>query len=157
MHHEHPEDGVGINPGKYQQASPEAVHLHQFLHHNGIQHRPQADQGLGEAHPHDTVLDEIMIECRVAGGHHQAEGQSLDEAEGHQQVHRRGGKHLEARSQEVQYTPEDANLSHPEALEQRAGEQAGEAHRREEGAGYDGHGTCLRSNALQEVSKNQAK
>lgn len=98
-----------------------------------------------------------MVECRIAGGHHEPEGESLNDAKGHDQVQRGGGEQLHSSAQEVQDAASDAHLSHSKALEQGAGEQAGEAHRREEGTRYDGHGTRLRSNALQELAEDQAK
>lgn len=59
-----------------------------------------------------------MIKGRIAGGHNQAEGQALDQAEGKQQVHRGGGEELHPGAQEVQYAPDHAHLPHAETLEE---------------------------------------
>jgi len=91
--------------------------MHQLLHDNRVQHGSQTDQGLGKAHPQHPVLDEVMVEGRITGGHHQSEGESLDQAEGYKQVKRGGGEQLKSGAHEVQNAPRDAHLAHSESLE----------------------------------------
>lgn len=99
LHELHAQHGMGIDAGENEQAAPEAIPLKQPLHDDGIQHRSQANQCLREPHPHDSILDKVIVECGVGCGQDEAKADALNQAKREYQMQRRLHKDLQSRAQ----------------------------------------------------------